>query len=423
MKGRPMRIAMISSLVPPVYGGAGTQAVELGRSLTRSGVEVEVLTANQALAPRYEVDSGIVIRRMPGERLFRALPRRLGEVLRTLVFIAWIATVVVRRRYDVLHVHGCYWFALGGLLGARLTGASMIVKVTQLGGDDAATLLSQRFRRFPVGRIAAAPLAQADLVIALNAEIARRQLQHFPTVPVACLPNGVDVGRFTRPLEDRLRARQRLDIPENAVVALFVGYLSARKGVLELLDAWSQFAVGRGPSDPPARLLLVGPEKGVYTTLSDEARERAMSAESKAAGVQCLSHIPWTEMPELYATADVFVLPTKAEGMPNSLLEALAAGVPTVTTYVPGVSELLAGSPATATDSFTVTTAADICRAFEEILSQPKDYADRRTRIPEAFTVDHVAQRYVHFYRILSSDTDRRSPVLNYINDEIPAWP
>ena len=109
------------------------------------------------------------------------------------------------------------------------------------------------------------------------------------------------------------------------------GYLAPHKGVDVLLEAWSRFSQGRD-----AHLLLVGPSAGFYRELRRDVSERAEAARS----VQVLDHVQFGEMPAIYAAADAFVLPTEAEGMPNSLLEALASGLPAIVSNVPGVSDV-----------------------------------------------------------------------------------
>ncbi len=415
---------MVCSQVPPVYGGAGTQALALSRLLALDGYEIDVYTCNQLLAPRRETVAGVCVFRMPGERLLRFLPKDPARIVRTICFTTWLTVRLSKGRYDVIHAHGCYWFTLAALAASRLTRASLVVKVTQLDDDDAATLMGRRLFGMRIGWLAAAPLRFADVVVALNATIAERNVRHFPSVRVARLPNGVDTARFAYTAGDRAAARDRLEVPQNARVALFVGYITARKGVQTLLEGWWDFVARRVASDPPVRLLLVGPAAGFYRGLSMEAVEQAKSSEARARGIRCLEHVAWERMPEVYASADLFVLPTKAEGMPNSLLEALAAGLRVVTTPVPGVSELFAGDghgQIRMLDSVTIETVSE---ALTFGLAISPESASRTTVLPQGLTLEHVAGVYRGLYRLL---VERHRPggegaVDDYLSQVAARW-
>jgi glycosyltransferase involved in cell wall biosynthesis len=393
---------MVCSQAPPVYGGAGTQALALATQLARRGCTVDLLTGNQLLAPRREVRGGVTIHRSFGERLARKLPKRSGEVLRTVLLLLWLALRFARRRYDVYHVHGNYWFALVPFICSRITRAPLVLKITRLDDDDAETAARKRAGAIPLGWLYAAPIRGASVVVAVNAEIERRHRARFPGVPVACLPNGVDMSQFAVTREARLRARKERGIPQDAAVALFVGHLTPRKGVTELLEAWFEY-VNDELREAPV-LLLVGPRSGFYRELSSGLSARVASEDARAAGVRCLSHLPPQAMPEIYAAADVFVLPTQSEGMPNSLLEALASGLPVVTSRVPGVTEILerdrrdsvimdAPTPAQILSGLRATMRAE----------RAEKASDRSPRIPPDFTVGRLADEYLKIYKTLSA--------------------
>jgi len=346
---------------------------------------------------------------------------RWAEVSRTAWFAAWVGWNLLRGRYDVYHVHGNYWFALVPAVLARLRRIPMVVKVTQLGDDDAETVARKRVGCLPVGWIYSLPLRTASVVVALNTEIARRHQMRFPLVPVVRVPNGVETERFLVTEKRRLRMRDELGVGHEGRIALFVGYITARKGVEELVEAWMQFVSARAADTVKDTLLLVGPDSGVYRYVSSDALRTAVSATAGEAGVRVLQHVPPATMPDLYACADVFVLPTRAEGMPNSLLEALAAGLPAVASRVPGVEEVLgADGDSVLVESVTATEIAD---ALREMLGdrKPASAGSRVPRLPACFDMSEVASRYVRLYRAL---VDRSSGAAAAAFGRAPAdWP
>jgi glycosyltransferase involved in cell wall biosynthesis len=111
---------------------------------------------------------------------------------------------------------------------------------------------------------------------------------------------------------------------------LFAGEVGTRKGVDVLLQAWPSVVA----AVPGALLLLAGP-------LADISRSRCEAAP----GVRVLGPVPHHHVQSLLRQAAVAVLPSRAEGMPMFVLEAMAAGVPVVATALPGTRRLLGGSP------------------------------------------------------------------------------
>ncbi len=146
-----------------------------------------------------------------------------------------------------------------------------------------------------------------------------------PDVPLLSLRNTVEAPL----LPSRLRARESLGILPDVPVALCVARLARRKGHLTLLHAWKRVLERR----PEALLLLAGAGS------ERELLERTARALGVADGIRFLGEIP--DLAATWAASDVFVLPSELEGSPNALLEAMAAGLPSVATAIAGVPELL----------------------------------------------------------------------------------
>ena len=262
---------MVCSQAPPVYGGAGTQALGLARVMVRNGLRVDLLTQNQRRCARREVTDGVRIMRAPGEALFARLPRRIGEVARTVTFMAWLFLLLMRGRYDVIHLHGSYWFGLPAVLVARLRAQASRCESHPPGRGRRSHCRLEALRPHTIGRLYGSTFREAAVTIALSEEIARRHRESFsPSRPVILQPNGVDVARFQAGLSERSRVRQELGLTDDAFVALFVGYLAPHKGVGVLLDAWKTWEPDRN-----RQLLLVGPSSGFYRELEDTMSARA----------------------------------------------------------------------------------------------------------------------------------------------------
>lgn len=150
----------------------------------------------------------------------------------------------------------------------------------------------------------------------------------LPAAKLRVIPNGVDAERFATALPVDLRP---LGIPEGAWTLVTVGRLTAQKGHDELLGAMAPLLI----EDPRIHLLIVGegPERETLDWLADSFE---VSGQVHLPGFQA-------DIPGILKSCQAFVLPSRWEGMPNALLEALAAGLPCIATDVEGVRELLAG--------------------------------------------------------------------------------
>ena len=139
--------------------------------------------------------------------------------------------------------------------------------------------------------------------------------------------SGVDVKRFKPDSAVRDRLRQELGIPNDAVVALYVGRLKAEKGVVELAAAFA-----RTRTTKPLYLVFVGPDEAGMTP-----RLQALCAHT-----QRLRMAGYTPQPEHYmAMADFICLPSHREGFGMVVIEAASCGVPAIGTRVSGVSDAI----------------------------------------------------------------------------------
>lgn len=150
------------------------------------------------------------------------------------------------------------------------------------------------------------------------------------------IPNGVNVQRFHPPasVDEKRQIRRRLQIPEDALIVLYTGFIEQRKGIEELIPAWMQTY----QHNPNLHLWLVGPRprsNELHKLKPDLADFLATDA------IQWNIHqTGFTENVELYLrAADLFVFPSHREGgMPNSLMEAFATGLPAIVTPYTGLS-------------------------------------------------------------------------------------
>ncbi len=158
--------------------------------------------------------------------------------------------------------------------------------------------------------------------VAVTSDVLAAQLRAAaPRTPVEVIPNGIQVGPLPTERERRV-AREALDIPAGAQVVAFVGRLSPEKAPEVLLQAAQGVDVS---------LLYAG----------DGPLRAALEAEAAGTRTRFLGFVP--EVGRVLAAADVLALPSRTEGLPMAVLEAMAAGVPVVASAVGSLPEVLGG--------------------------------------------------------------------------------
>lgn len=162
----------------------------------------------------------------------------------------------------------------------------------------------------------------SDQVIVLSDEIRAAVLPFSPGAKTVVIPNPVDVMRF-RDLKASIPA-------SGGLVVLFMGWIVKEKGVYDLVEAMPSVIA----AVPGARFVFAGNKE--VNRLKEMLRERGLESVSEVAG-----WVSGDAKLALYRNSDVLVLPSYTEGLPNVLLEAMASGIPVLTTPVGGIPSLV----------------------------------------------------------------------------------
>ncbi len=308
-------------------GGSERQVALLARQLAARGDQVHVFCA----ALRTGVPAGVEAHVMP------RLP--LGRTLGLLAFSRWARRAVARHEaaqgaFDVRHAFG----RTAGQDVYRLGGGCHRTYLEQAHALDRPAWLRPLLRRLPYQlvklRIEEAALRQAPpRRVITNSGMVRDDLVFrygLPASSVRVVPNGTDLERFRPPAAgERAALRAELGLPVGAEVALFLGTGYARKGLDPTLRALALLA----PARPALRLLVAGRDR----------RPSYWAACARRLGVADRVRFlgPRPDPERLCRAADLAVLPTAYDPAANSTVEALASGLPVVTSATNGAGEIL----------------------------------------------------------------------------------
>jgi glycosyltransferase involved in cell wall biosynthesis len=334
-----IRVCMLLESFHPVVGGMETQARNMAESFRHAGISVIVLTrrVRADLPTQDSVDETPVIRTGP----FGASSR-----LRWFFAVTCIpALFSLRHRYDIILVPGFRALGIPAVIVGKLLHKKCVLKAESSGemsGEFFAGGLA-RIRLKPDSfwvrgalRIRNRWLAQADAFASLS----REQTDEFircgvPPERIAVIPQSVRTDRFKpASADERARLRQRLGIPQDALIVIYTGRIVSYKGLPLLVQIWLDVLA----KFPNARLFAVG--GGGVDVFNCEAEIRRRVEQAQLQNSVTLTGAVHNVEDYLQAS-DLYALPTQNEAFPLALLEAMACALPCVSTPVGGIPDII----------------------------------------------------------------------------------
>jgi glycosyltransferase involved in cell wall biosynthesis len=320
------RVLMVTGAYYPEISSGGVQCQTMARLLApRAEVRVLTTAVDRAL-PRHAVVDGIRVSRIVVD--VRSVVSKIAAARRMLIEL-----VRLTRRSDVVHVHGCSAKNVLVALVSRLLRRRLVLSLHTAGYDEPAAVKRQ-------GALAWWAFLSADLYLSVSPALVDAYLAAgLPATRILHVPNGIDTDRF-RPATaaERLDLRRRLSLPERRPVVLFVGFFSQDKQPHVLFDAWLTMQT-RGID---TTLVYVGAAASSYFEVDEDlAGGIKREADVRALGDRVVFAGATHDVQDYFRAADVFVLPSRREGLPVALLEAMACGLPCIASRLPGATDVV----------------------------------------------------------------------------------
>lgn len=311
------RIAIFSITYHPFIGGAEVAIAEVTKRLAK--YEFELFTAR--LSPKLPIE----------ENIGNVHVYRLGSgrpTLDKLLYPFRAARLALKRHrqnpYDIVHAVLETYAGLAALL-LKKREPSVPYILTLQSGDSDWWLWRRTWFWYPLYRQV---YTQADKITAISNWLASRARRYGFQGDIKIIPNGVDVAHFSGKMDpaEREFIRRSWGILATDFVVVTASRLVRKNGVDILIEAMTGL---------PENIKLVIAGEG-----EEEDKLKVQSSKFKHR-IIFLGHIDHQNLPRVLKAADVFVRPSRSEGLGNAFLEAMAAGLPVVGTKVGGIVDFI----------------------------------------------------------------------------------
>ncbi|MFP4058130.1 MAG: glycosyltransferase family 4 protein [Candidatus Brocadiia bacterium] len=362
------------------WGGQAASVLTLARGLERLGHEVTVAAPADSELYRRAVRAGL--------DAFGGLSYRRGFGRHNFQDVRAVRRLVRRDGFDIVHAHGSMdgWIACLALLGMRRR--PLMVRTRY----DLEPIKPHLLNRWYFG-------SRIAHLVAVSESIRSRVVEDGLVGPgrVTAIPSPPDLAPFLAG-GDGAAFRADVGIPADATVITTVARLAPEKGVDLLVEAFAELA----PRYLRARLVICGSGRKVELQLIELSARLGIEDRVCRCGFR-------DDVPDVLAATDVYVLPSRAEGLGFSLLEAMASGCPVVATRVGGVPEIVTPER----DGLLVEPEAPhaLAQAIARLLDDPRLRArlaaEGRKTVQQRFATDKLVARVEALYRELVA---RRQP-------------
>jgi|WetSurMetagenome_2_1015567.scaffolds.fasta_scaffold184002_1 glycosyltransferase involved in cell wall biosynthesis len=327
---------MVSTFYPPHIGGIEYHVENLSKELVKKGHKVTVLTSALSEMPLSTMSPhGIEIIRVKTCFPFAKIYPPIGNQGFVLNFDYVLKKLINSRNIDIVHAHGHhYYMTWKTICAAKKIGVPVVLTLHGLDTLSRCNPVAKIGEKIFNRTIFRQELKYVSALIGLTPRITENAKKYgFVAKGSFSIPNGVNLSVFDSNIEKKFLYRQKYGLDLSKTIVLFIGRFSQVKGVCELAEAAKKVV----RKNDQVFFIFVG-----GGPLASELRKalKPISAYSKI-----FDWTPENVIHEFYIASNIFVLPSKSEALPLTVLEAMAARLKIVATNVGGIPEILQNYP------------------------------------------------------------------------------
>jgi glycosyltransferase involved in cell wall biosynthesis len=383
-----MKVCLLSDTYPPDVGGLAVSVRRNACNLAAAGHQVHVVAPSHSRPPgswHVEADGLVNVHRLGAHS-------RLRETLAD-----WFDLMVeldVAQEFALFHGYFLTYAGYLAALTARYRGKPSVVSAR---GNDIDVMPFDGRRAVFVFKA----MEWADAILAVTRDLAHKAAALSGRDDVRLVHNGVDGELLVIPQPPDPALRTNLGLDQRPVVG-FVGEARAKKGLGRMLRIFPRLC-----QEVPAQLLLVGGVRQEDAAMVDFFRRQHPGLPLHLVPPQ-----PNQELPSYYALCDVVILPSLRDGLPNTLLEAMACGRPVVASATGGMLDVVTPG----VDGMLLSARDD--HVWVEALRQVLLDSEARQRLGSAarqtaldrFTPGQELEAVLAVYEKVLSEPDRNTP-------------
>lgn len=395
-----MKILLVTPYFVPAwsYGGPVKLVYELALQLQKSGHQVTVVTTDVLDRTKRYSESSAVLEGVQ-VHYFKNISNTLAYRFNAYLprgFKQWCRAHV--HEYDVIHCHDAYtWLNVVIAREATRQGKPYFI---QPHGALNATRVAARLRlakKLFLSTFSFVLQRASGIIVSTQAEkdIEVARLDPGLVAKTSVVTNGVDTSQITPPIHDPI-LRQELGIQPDELFILYFGRLQQIKGIDISLEALALLP------DVPWKFVIVGRDEGEQAGFEQQIAHHHLQDR-----VQFLGTVFGPRMKALLAAADVFLFTSRSEGLPMAVLDASAAGLPSILSAACNVPEVGEHGAGIVVSENTPTNVATALRTFKSQTPTERQRMQSRAHdlIREKFNLTLVTQQYLHLYQQAQSLT------------------
>ena len=377
-----LSICMLIARFHPYIGGTELQAMRLSQVLVAKGANVFVVTQRLKNLKKFEEINGL--------RIYRLFSFGRGKFSSFIFMLSsFIFLLKKAKEYGIIHAHLASSHAITAVIAAKLFNKKVVLKLGGAGPTgDVGTSMTSIIGKYKLKFIR----NKVDAFIVPTIEIKNELTNnHFPESKIYNIANGVNTGLFTPASEEeKYTLRRELRLPGKNLV-IYAGRIELGKGVDVLLKSWESVV----QKFPEAHLLILG-----EGSLKDDLIREVGNKNCR----QQVHFLGNDEAVSKYLQAsDIFVLPSLAEGLSNALLEAMACGLPVITTNIGGTDEIIINGK----NGILIELQDEVALTDKMLFlfnnpQETKNLGNQaRKTVEDSYTIEYIGQQYISLYKEL----------------------
>ena len=398
---RQVKICIFTETYYPVVGGGETQARLLAEGLITNGHSVIVLTRKSDASLKQHENYGSV-------SVYRLAPVGKGQLKKWGLLLSSLPALVrLRDQYDLIFVSGYRIIGLTAVLVGKLLGRRVVLKADSQ-GEMSGDFFESGLRKFGISHktllfrwfigFRNTILKKADAFAAIFPEIVSEWTSRgilFERIHL--IPNSVDTSCFV-PVKsgEKIALRKKLNLPQNTTIAIYTGRLVSYKGLPLLVKVWDE--IRRNHKN--VLLILAGTGGLDIHNCEEVLREyvKANRLENQVVFTGAVQNVS-----EYLQASDLFVFPTENDAFPSSIVEAMACGLPVVSTPVGAIKTIISNGKTGLL--IQPGNAEQLYQALDILLSN-KEMASRLGKaacqsVQDLYSAEIVSKKYLTLFQSL----------------------